>query len=253
MSSHSFGFYWSAFFGLIVARYFLIAGSIYGVLYLVMAHRVAAYSLRRSPPQQNLIRQNITLSLVSAIIFALGAAIVMIAYDQGLTQIYADSHPYGAWYSIVSLLLVLILQDTYFYFLHRAFHHPRLFKWVHRGHHASGDPTPWASFAFDPPEAVLQALFFVLIVFILPLHFIILLAVLLTMTIWAVWNHLGYEFLPPAFAQHWLGKWLIGPTHHALHHRKYQVHYGLYFTTWDRLLGTHDPEYEQRFDAALKN
>ncbi|MFM6008790.1 MAG: sterol desaturase family protein, partial [Sphaerospermopsis kisseleviana] len=126
MSSHSFGFYWSAFFGLIVARYFLIAGSIYGVLYLVMAHRVAAYSLRRSPPQQSLIRQNITLSLISASIFALGAAIVMIAYDQGLTQIYVDSHPYGAWYSIVSLLLVLILQDTYFYFLHRAFHHPRL-------------------------------------------------------------------------------------------------------------------------------
>jgi uncharacterized membrane protein len=29
------------------------------------------------------------------------------------------------------------------------------------------------------------------------------------------------------------------------HHHKYTVHYGLYFTFWDKLLGTQDPNYEK--------
>jgi sterol desaturase/sphingolipid hydroxylase (fatty acid hydroxylase superfamily) len=48
-----------------------------------------------------------------------------------------------------------------------------------------------------------------------------------------------------------LGRWFIGPAHHSIHHRKYTVHYGLYFTFWDKLLGTQDPDYEQKFDERL--
>ena len=171
----------------------------------------------------------------------------MSAYDSGMTQIYSAIEHYGKGYLVGSFLGVLFLQDTYFYFVHRAFHHSVLFKWFHWGHHRTGEPTPWTSFAFDPLEALVQALFLVGIVFLLPLHFVTLIALLLTMTLWTVWNHLGFELLPKSFPHHWLGRWLIGPTHHAIHHRKYRVHYGLYFTFWDRFLNTHDPNYEKEF------
>jgi len=177
----------------------------------------------------------------------------MIEYDLGITRLYTDLSEYGLWYLGISFVSVLMIQDTYFYFLHRLFHNPLLFRWVHYGHHRSQNPTPWTSFAFDLPEAFVQAIFFVGIVFIIPLHFITLVAVLMTMTLWAVWNHIGFELFGPFFPHHWLGKWFIGSTHHSIHHRQYTVHYGLYFTFWDKLLGTQDPNYKDKFDSALSS
>jgi sterol desaturase/sphingolipid hydroxylase (fatty acid hydroxylase superfamily) len=251
LTDHSFEFYWFAFFGLIVIRYFFIAGGCYWLFYLLWKQPFVKRELRRSPPSLQAIRRDIRLSVSSAIVFAFCAAFIMFEYHHGKTLLYADIHQYGLWYLAVSFMAVLVFQDTYFYFAHRAFHHPLIFRWMHHGHHRSGDPSPWTSFAFDLPEAFVQALFFVGIVFVLPLHFSTLVAVLLTMTLWAVWNHLGYEMFPASFAQHWLGKWLIGSTHHAIHHRKYTMHYGLYFTFWDRVMGTQDPNYENMFDATL--
>ncbi len=53
-------------------------------------------------------------------------------------------------------LFYLAVQDTYYYWAHRVMHHPRLFSWMHAGHHRSRQPTPFASFAFDPAEALVQ-------------------------------------------------------------------------------------------------
>lgn len=249
---HSFWFYGFAFLGIILTRYFLIVGGAYLLFYWFLGRWFATRQLRLKPPLGKAIRKDAELSVLSAAIFASCASLILCSYDRGMTLLYSDLPQYGWWYPGMSFMAVLIFQDAYFYFTHRLFHHPRLFKWLHRGHHRSGDPTPWTSFAFDPAEAVVQALFFVGIVFLLPLHFVTLIAVLMTMTIWAVITHLGYELFPVSFPRHWLGKWLIGPTHHSLHHRKYSVHYGLYFTIWDKLLGTHDPNYESEFDASLR-
>ncbi|WP_219907673.1 sterol desaturase family protein [Aphanothece hegewaldii] len=241
------GIYWLAFFGIIIVRYFLIAGGSYWFFYSNLGKPFIKRNLRSFPPRWKSIKQDAELALFSAVFFALCAAFIISAYDSGLTRLYSVLDQYGLWYLGFSFVVVLILQDGYFYLLHRGFHHPRLFKWLHHGHHRSGDPTPWTSFAFDLPEAILQGLFFVGIVFLMPLHFITLIALLMTMTVWAVVTHLGFDPFPPSFFRHWFGKCLIGPTHHSIHHRKYRVHYGLYFTFWDKLLGTHDPNYEKEF------
>jgi sterol desaturase/sphingolipid hydroxylase (fatty acid hydroxylase superfamily) len=244
LTNHSFCLYSFVFFGIIFARYFLIAGGAYLLFYLVLGKSLAKRSLRLKPPVSRLIWQDIELSILSAVIFALCAALIISEYDLGLTLLYTDLREYGLWYLAVSFVALLILQDTYFYFIHRIVHNRLLFRWIHFGHHSSIDPTPWSSFAFDPPEAIIQALFFVGVVFLVPLHFITVVAALMTMTIWAVFNHLGFELFPSSFKSHWFGKWFIGPTHHSIHHRQYTIHYGLYFTLWDKLLGTQDLNYE---------
>ena len=243
-----FGFYWLAFFGIILGRYFLIAGGTYCFFYSVLGKWCQTRRLRLKSPLWKSMRRDVELSILSAIVFACCSALIMSGYDLGVTLLYADLNHYGFYYLGFSFVVVLILQDAYFYFMHRLFHHPLLFNWLHFGHHRSGDPTPWTSFAFDPPEALLQALFFIGIVFIIPLHFIILVAALMTMTVWSVLTHIGFELFPSSLPYRWFGKWLIGSRHHSIHHRKYTVHYGLYFTFWDKLLGTQEPNYEKKFD-----
>jgi sterol desaturase/sphingolipid hydroxylase (fatty acid hydroxylase superfamily) len=242
----SFGFYGIAFFGVILLRYFLVAGGLYLFFYFPMSQPFANSVSRRQSPNWQSIQHDIWLSVLSAGVFAVAAALIMSAYRLGITQLYSHVQDYGTWYLGASYGAVLILQDTYFYFTHRLFHHPMLFPWLHQGHHRSRYPTPWTSFAFDPLEAVVQSLFLVGIVFVIPLHFVTMIAVLTTMTVWAVLNHLGLDRLPLSFPHHWLGRWFIGPAHHSIHHLKYKVHYGLYFTFWDKWLGTGEPAYERQ-------
>jgi Delta7-sterol 5-desaturase len=254
---HSFTFYGMAFFGILLARYFLLAGAIHWFLYGTFGSSDTGSYLKSSqiktdlPPKNWLlwssIKQDIKLSIISSIVFALCAASVLTAYQAGITSLYADIHQYPLWYLGVSYIVVIILQDTYFYFLHRLLHHPRLFRWWHRGHHRSSQPTPWTSFAFDLPESIAHALFLVGVIFLIPLHFITVIAVLITMTAWAVVNHLGIDQLPSNFPHQWCGYWFTGPAHHAIHHRQYTLHYGLYFTFWDRWLGTQAAYYDREF------
>lgn len=248
MTNHSFWFSWFLFFSIIFARYFLIAGGAYLLFYSVLK-MPANQSFSLKPPNSSSVQKDIELSVLSAVVFALCAALI-IEYGLEVTLIYTDLHKYGFWYLAVSFVAVLFLQDTYFYFIHRMFHHPMIFTWMHHGHHSSGKPTPWSSFAFDLPETILQALFFVGVIFIVPLHFITLVVLLITMTVWAVVTHLGFEVFPSLSTPHWLGRWFIGSMHHLIHHRNYMVHYGLYFTFWDKLLGTEDANYEHKSQAS---
>lgn len=228
-------YYLFAFFGIILARYFIVAGGVYWLFYSPKFWLKQPSNLK-SPAWQS-IQKDISLSIVATVALASCAALVMTLYDSGATRLYDSIGDRGIPYLIASFFGVIFLQDTCYYFFHRGFHHPLLFDWVHRGHHNSKQPTPWTSFALDFPEALLQGLFLVAIVFTIPLHIAVLVLCLITMTIWAVVNHLGFELFPN-FPNGWLGKWLISSDRHAIHHRNYARHYGLYFTFWDRLLGT---------------
>jgi sterol desaturase/sphingolipid hydroxylase (fatty acid hydroxylase superfamily) len=46
-----------------------------------------------------------------------------------------------------------------------------------------------------------------------------------------------------------MGKWIIGATHHSLHHKQFKYNYGLYFTFWDKLKKTESPLFDKLFAA----
>ena len=229
-------YYLFTFFGIILLRYFFVAGGTYWLFYS-SKHNLIKQPVGIEPPTRISIERDINLAVVTTVASAICAAMVMTNYDFGSTKIYSSVEDYGTWYSVASFLGIILLQDTCYYFFHRAFHHPAIYSWVHRGHHRSKHPTPWTSFALDFPEALIQGLFIVAVVFTIPLHIYVLALLLITMTVWALVTHLGFELFP-SFPHHWLGKWFISSDHHSLHHQQYTRHYGLYFTFWDRLLGT---------------
>ncbi|MEM8808162.1 MAG: sterol desaturase family protein [Cyanobacteria bacterium P01_G01_bin.38] len=242
----NFWLYWFTFCGIIIGRYFITAGTIYWLVQTVLGKRALSSQFKNIHQEKAAITADIKLSTCSAIFFALSAACFMACYDRGFTQVYTAWQIQDLGYLAFSYVAVLLLQDTYFYFVHRLFHQPLLFKWFHQGHHQSKTPTPWTSFAFDPLEAAIQALFLLCITLIIPLHLGVLILLLLTMTVWAVGNHLGFQVVPSSRLSRWWGQWCIGSSHHLVHHRRYTRHYGLYFTFWDRLLGTQDAKYETR-------
>lgn len=128
-----------------------------------------------------------------------------------------------------------MLHDTYFYWTHRFFHLPIFFNWIHKTHHRSHNPTPWAAFSFHPVEAIISAGIIPLIIFCIPCHPFSIFTFLTFMTLINVVGHLGYEIFPKSMARNRILKWQNSSTNHNLHHKQSKYNYGLYFTFWDRI------------------
>ena len=185
------------------------------------------------------MRREIRWSLASAAIYGVPAGIVAWGWDtQGWTRIYTNWSALPLWYLPLSVLLYLLVHDTWFYWTHRWMHRPREFRLAHAVHHASRPPTAWAAMSFHPLEAITGAVVIPALVFVIPIHVAMLGVVLLVMTVMGVTNHMGWEMFPRWLVHSRVGQWLITASHHQLHHERYSCNYGLYFRFWDRICKT---------------
>ena len=198
------------------------------------------------------IRREVFYSLLTAFIFALNGVFIYVSMANGWTLIYTDFANYGWLYGAFSLAVTIVLHDAYFYWTHRLMHHPLLFDRFHRLHHESQSPSPWAAYAFGPLEAVIQALFLTILIFILPLHVTVIYLFMLHMIVRNVVGHSGFELFPRGMPAHAVLGVLTTNTHHDLHHSSKGFNYGLYFTWWDRLAGTEHPNYREVFDRVTR-
>ena len=217
--------------------------AIVGFRYFAVSGAFAWWGQRRQPELHAglgmQIRREVRWSLLSAGIYGIPAGLAAWGWrEKGWTRIYADVDDWPLWWLPVSFLLCLLIHDTWFYWTHRLMHHPVLFRTIHAIHHDSRPPTAWAAMSFHPWEALSGAFIIPVLVFILPLHFAVVLAVLLVMTIMGTTNHMGWELFPSRLVHGAAGQWLITATHHQLHHERYSCNYGLYFRFWDRLCST---------------
>ena len=161
---------------------------------------------------------------------------------------YTDVHAYGWIYLILSVPLMMLVRDTLFYWSHRALHHTSVFRFAHRIHHLSHTPTPLTSLSVHPAETLLEIILpSLVILFLVPKHPLAFILFLWIDTAYSVYGHLGIEILPRRFASHWLGRWINTSVAHHYHHAAVHWNFGYYFLFWDRLMGTLDPKYEQRY------
>ena len=123
---------------------------------------------------------------------------------------------------------------------------------MHKVHHQSHNPTPWAAFAFHPLEALIEIAIVPLAILIIPFHPIVILLFSTWSIIWNVIGHAGYELFPFWFVRHPFFRWFNTATHHNMHHLKSNGNFGLYFNIWDRLMGTNFPDYEQTFESVKR-
>jgi len=240
---------WPVFFAIDALRYAIAASLAFSVFWLWKWDALEHRRLQRRRPSNKALRREVRYSISTAMIFATVGLATYHLVRAGVLHMYPRVDRYGWPYWFASIALAIVIHDAYFYWTHRAMHHPWLFKRVHRVHHLSTSPSPWAAYAFAPAEALVNALVFPLILLVVPMHELAAFTFLVYMIVMNVIGHLGIELYPRWFAKsRWTG-WCSTSTHHNLHHRDFHGNYGLYFTHWDKLMRTEHAEYQQTFAA----
>jgi Delta7-sterol 5-desaturase len=230
--------------------YFVFAAAAYRILWEDRAGRfrhkmIQPEARRRANPFREL-----TLSVAALVMLAAMMGGVRVLTDLGWTRVYGRIGDHGRGYFLLTVVLIAVVHDSYYYFAHRAMHSRLLFRHVHRVHHEFTNPTPFASYAFHPFEAVIELAIIGVLLLTIPLHPLAVAAYYVIFTALNVVSHLGFELYPA-----WVSRWFITSAHHNLHHTRFIGHYMLLFNIWDRALGTNYPDYHslcERLAAARR-
>lgn len=221
--------------GINIFRYLMLAGTAYVIFWVIAKEKFKRQKIKSrlvvKEGAKSLVSLEIRYSLMTMLVVALIFTAIDVLSRHHLNRIYYNISEHGWVYFILSIPLMLIVHDAYFYFLHRTLHHPKIFKLAHSVHHLSTSPTPFAAYSFHPIEAVLSSSILFVVTFIMPVHFWALVIFSLIWTFCNINGHLGYEFFPKK-------RWFNNSTAHHMHHQWINGNYGLYFTFWDRWLNT---------------
>jgi lathosterol oxidase len=228
-------------------QYALCAGLTFVAFYFIFRRLALPRKIQAALPKGSDIRREVSYSMISIGIFAGMGVLVLVLKRLGWTQFYSPVDRLGWGYFAFSVAALIFLHDTWFYWSHRFMHWAPIYKRVHRVHHLSHNPTPWAAFSFHPLEAMIEGMIFPLAVLILPVTSFAWYCWTIYMVLMNVMGHLGFEILPKGFASHRFLRWHNTSVHHNMHHRYFRCNYGLYFNIWDRLMGTNHPNYEEQY------
>jgi sterol desaturase/sphingolipid hydroxylase (fatty acid hydroxylase superfamily) len=207
--------------------------------------------LQPDSPARGQVRREVWLSAATILMGGAVAPLIIAMGWNAKLLFYPRIDDHGWAYFAFSIVLMMLVRDALFYAFHRAMHHHRVFRFAHRAHHLSTRPDPWTAYAVHPLESLLDVVVtFVVILFFVPKHPLAYLIFLWIDAAYAVYGHMGVEIYPRGFSRHWLGRWINTSVAHNHHHASARHNYGYYFLIWDRLLGSIDPDYDRRYDAA---
>ena len=197
-------------------------------------------------------KHDLGFSASTFLVFAIFDVILFYLASKGYTQLYFNIDDYGYFWLGASFFIVLFIDDMFFYWSHRAMHLPRFYKFFHKVHHESTDPSPLTAFAFHPSEAVIEQMTGFVLPFLLPLNFVVIIAWQIFSMLNNVLHHLGYEVYPKGWVKFPLLKYKAASTHHNMHHQLFNGNYSLYFTWWDKWMGTEFIDYETRHEQIFE-
>jgi sterol desaturase/sphingolipid hydroxylase (fatty acid hydroxylase superfamily) len=235
-----------------IIRYAIFAIATWLVLWVLLAGVLRRRKIRpNTPPARQLIVEFL-ISLRSIAVFSTVGLSMFALERAGWLPGPSLAMQWGIGWGVVSLVLMIVAQDTYFYWTHRVMHRPKLFRTFHRRHHRSHNPSPFTAYSFDIAEAAVNAAFVPLWMILVPTSWPVTGLFMLHQIARNTLGHSGYELFPAGRDGRPLLGWLTSVTHHDLHHEQAGWNYALYFTWWDRIMGTEHPEYFARFAAATR-
>ena len=229
-------------------RYALGTLTTFIVLWILLSRFIEGRKIRPPTPRTKQVKMELGNSLRTMLVFVLMDIFIFEILGGDVFKKYDDIETYGWVWFAVSIPLLLVIHDAYFYWTHRALHTRKLYKMTHMTHHRSHNPTPFTAYSFAPLEAVVNYLYVPVALMIIPVHGLALYTVLTIMIFKNALGHCGYEVFPRHWARLPVLGWLTTVTHHDMHHEKGSGNFALYFTWWDRWMGTEHPNYLQRLD-----
>lgn len=235
-------------FSITLIRYLVLAGIPFLLFYMLLSSSTAKYKIQNRKAVKKDFLREIMHSGSSCLVFAAIMAITVFTPLRSHTLLYSNIHDYPLWWLPASLILSLVIHDTYFYWMHRLMHHKSIFRFTHVVHHQSVNPSPWTSYSFHLLEAVAEGAIVPILAFTLPMHQDVLILFTAVSLIINVYGHLGYEIMPKGLRHSYLFGIINTSVYHNLHHSKFKGNYSLYFRWWDKLMKTENPDYVKEYD-----
>ncbi len=230
-----------------MARYVIAAALISAIVWVLRRTRYAGRKIQKREASWSDIRREVLASCRTVLVYAAVGILVLWAINHCYMRELEMS--YGLGTDLLALGGIIIVHDAYFYWAHRAMHHPRLYKSFHRFHHKTITPTPWAAYSFALPEAFVMAIFMPIWMMLVPTPGWVVFAFLAIMILRNTMGHAGLELHARGWASHPVLKWISTTTYHDLHHcGSYAHNYGFYFTFWDKMMGTEHADYVKIYD-----
>jgi len=218
--------------------YLFIAGLFYLLLYKWKKNPLAGKKFHLDEISTKQFRREIRLTSTTLFIFCFTGFVIGLLNQSGVALLYFHISAYGKIYFAFSILLMILMHDTYFYWTHRLLHLPGWYEKIHFSHHLSSNPNPWTSLAFHPAEAIIQAAIFPIIILIIPIHPVAFFSFLFYMVFMNVRGHSGFQIFPFENRINKWDWWNNSSKQHDEHHQYAKGNYGLYFTFWDKWMKT---------------
>lgn len=232
-------------------RYAVAASLVAALVWALKRSHWRSRQIQKRTPSTADVRREFLASVRTVLVYVLVSIFVIWGVRNGVLRKMDGNFGFAG--NLLVLVAIIVGHDAYFYWCHRAMHHPRLFKHFHRFHHRTITPTPWAAYSFAVPEAVVMALFVPLWQYFVPTPGVVIFVFLLIMIVRNCMGHAGLELHARGWASHPVLKWISTTTHHDLHHAgSFNHNYGFYFTWWDKVMGTEHPDYVATYDRVTR-
>ncbi|HLL04557.1 MAG TPA: sterol desaturase family protein [Myxococcaceae bacterium] len=166
----------------------------------------------------------------------------------GLFRYFAGPRmePFSVWVAVLTFAWMFVGFEVWFYVTHRLLHTRALYRF-HAQHHVAQVTEPLTSLSFSLVERVVLmggGMGMVLLAMeVMPVTQAGIMGYILTNYLLNVVGHGNTEWLPQRFVSSWAGRLFFTPTFHALHHARYQGHYGLFTVVLDRWFSTAFDDY----------
>jgi sterol desaturase/sphingolipid hydroxylase (fatty acid hydroxylase superfamily) len=227
-------------------RYAVFSLAVWLVLWVALRRPLASRKIRAAtPPARQLVIEFAT-SIRSVAVFATATIGMILASKVGFYPLVRVANAGGAVWFWGSLALMIVAHDAYYYWTHRAMHSARWAR-VHKDHHKSNNPSPFSAYSFSLSEAAVMVSFVLLWPLVCPTPWGVIPLFILHQIFRNTLAHCGYELAPARADGRPVFDWLTTTTHHDLHHENAGYNFGLYFTWWDRWMGTEHPLYHAAF------
>ncbi len=221
---------------IVITLILFYSSNLFGVLYSLVVLKTSIftkYRIQTKPYKKGIFKDRLPLYLLNMLILTAfgvsGVYLLFPFFDTGLPNI---------WVLIGQVVFVFIIDDVWFYFVHRYMHRNKyLLKKIHSIHHRAHTPFPLEYLYVHPLEWMMGVvgtfIGYVLIILVMPL------------SIYAFW---GFALLRNLHEIHIHSDLklpflkdipLISPVEdHDLHHAKLDGNYASTFRVWDRIMKT---------------
>ncbi|XP_067942181.1 methylsterol monooxygenase 1-like [Watersipora subatra] len=148
-----------------------------------------------------------------------------------------DWENFPRWYSfIVRVFMCAVIEDTWHYFMHRALHDKRIYKYIHKVHHHFQSPFGMTAEYAHPAETMILGTGFFIGLLLTCNHVAFLWVWMVARLLETIDVHSGYD-IPYINVFHLIPGY-AGARFHDFHHKNFTGNYASSFIWWDWIFGT---------------